>query len=59
MGVIFGALLLVLPAAGAAVELMNYLVTTVLSPRGLAKMDFSKSVPARLRHDGCHSDASD
>jgi len=43
-GVIFGALLLVLPAAGAAVELMNYLVTTVLTPRPLPKLDFSKAV---------------
>jgi hypothetical protein len=44
LGVIFGALLLVLPAAGAAVELMNYLVTTVLTPRSLPKLDFSKAV---------------
>ncbi len=44
LGVIFGALLLTLPAAGAAVELMNYLVTTVLSPRPLPKLDFSKAV---------------
>jgi hypothetical protein len=46
MGVIFGALLLVLPAAQAAVELMNYLVTTVLTPQARPKMDFSKSVDA-------------
>ena len=45
-GVLFGALLLVLPAAGAAVELMNYLVTTVLTPRSLAKLDFSRAVDA-------------
>lgn len=45
-GVILGALLLTLPATGAAVELMNYLVTTVLSPRALAKLDFSKGVDA-------------
>jgi cyclic beta-1,2-glucan synthetase len=43
-GVIFGGLLLLLPAAGAAVELMNYLVTTVLTPRALPKLDFSKRV---------------
>ncbi len=44
-GVIFGALLLILPATQAAVELMNYLVTSVLTPRGLPKLDFSKAVP--------------
>jgi hypothetical protein len=44
LGVIFGAFLLLLPAAGAAVELMNYLVTTVLSPRSLPKLDFSRAV---------------
>ena len=43
-GVIFGGLLLLLPAAQAAVELMNYMVTTVLSPRALPKLDFSKAV---------------
>jgi cyclic beta-1,2-glucan synthetase len=44
-GVILGALLLILPATQAAVELMNYLVTTVLTPRGLPKLDFLKTVP--------------
>lgn len=44
-GLIFGALLLVLPATQAAVEVMNYLVTTVLTPRPLPKMDFSRGVP--------------
>ena len=44
-GVIFGALLLILPATQAAVELMNYLVTSVLTPRGLPKLDFQKAVP--------------
>lgn len=44
-GVIFGALLLILPATQAAVELMNYLVTSVLTPRGLPKLDFLKAVP--------------
>jgi hypothetical protein len=43
-GVLFGALLLLLPAAQAAVELMNYMVTTVLSPRALPKLDFSKAI---------------
>jgi hypothetical protein len=44
-GVIFGALLLILPATQAAVELMNYLVTSVLTPRGLPKLDLLKAVP--------------
>ena len=43
-GLLFGALLLILPATQAAVEVMNYLVTTVLTPRALAKMDFSKGI---------------
>jgi hypothetical protein len=44
LGLIVAALLLVLPATQAAVELMNYLVTTVLTPRALPKLDFSKAV---------------
>jgi hypothetical protein len=44
-GVILGALLLILPATQAAVELMNYLVTSVLTPRGLPKLEFQKAVP--------------
>ncbi|MBV9267247.1 MAG: glycosyl transferase [Acidobacteriaceae bacterium] len=43
-GLIFGALLLILPATQAAVEVMNYLVTTVLTPAPLPKLDFSKGV---------------
>ena len=43
-GLIFGALLLILPATQAAVEVMNYLVTTVLTPRPLPKIDYSKGV---------------
>ena len=46
IGVILGALLLLLPAAGAAVELLNYLVTTVLTPRSLPRLDFSKGIDA-------------
>jgi cyclic beta-1,2-glucan synthetase len=44
-GLLWGALLLVLPATQAAVEVMNYLVTTVLTARPLPKLDFSKGVP--------------
>ncbi|HEX4166993.1 MAG TPA: glucoamylase family protein [Bryobacteraceae bacterium] len=43
-GLIAGALLLILPATQAAVELMNYLVTAVLPPRALPKLDFSAAV---------------
>ncbi len=43
-GVVVGGFLLLLPAAGAAVELINYLVTTVLTPHSLPKLDFSKTV---------------
>jgi cyclic beta-1,2-glucan synthetase len=46
IGVLAGALLLILPATQAAVELMNYFVTTVLSPRILPKLDFSKGIDA-------------
>jgi cyclic beta-1,2-glucan synthetase len=45
-GLILGALLLILPATQAAVEVMNYLVTTILTPRLLPKLDFSKGVDA-------------
>ncbi len=45
-GLVFGALLLLLPATQAAVEAVNYLVTTVLRPRILPKLDFSKGVDA-------------
>ncbi len=43
-GLIVSALLLIVPATQAAVELMNYLVTTVLTPHALPKLDFSKAV---------------
>lgn len=43
-GLIFSALLLLLPATQAAVELMNYLVTTVVTPHALPKLDFSSGV---------------
>ncbi len=45
-GLIFGALLLILPATQAAVEVMNYLVTTILTPQPLAKLDFARGVDA-------------
>ena len=43
---IIGALLLLIPATQAAVELVNYLVTAVLTPHPLPKLDFSRSVDA-------------
>src|SRR4051794_13091874 len=43
-GLIISALLLVIPATQAAVELINYFVSSVLTPRPLAKLDFSKAV---------------
>lgn len=43
-GLIISALLLIIPATQAAVELMNYFVTAVLTPRPLAKLDFSSAV---------------
>ncbi len=43
-GLIVSALLLIIPATHAAVELMNYLVTTVLNPYALPKLDFSKAI---------------
>jgi hypothetical protein len=43
-GLIVSAFLLLVPATQAAVELVNYFVTAVLTPRPLAKLDFSKAV---------------
>ncbi len=45
-GLVIGGLLLVIPATQAAVELMNYFVTAVLTPKPLPKLDFSDAVPA-------------
>jgi len=47
LGLIFGALLLLIPATQAAVEVMNYLVTIVLRPRPLPKLDFTEAVDPR------------
>src|SRR5271165_2557549 len=43
--VVAGFLLLILPATQAAVELMNHLTTSLLRPRALPKLDFSKGIP--------------
>ncbi len=58
LGLIIGAILLVLPATQAAVELMNYLVTAVLTPRPLPKFDFSRAVDAAFRDYGGHPNAA-
>ncbi len=42
---ILGILLLLLPASQSAVEVMNYLTTSLLGPRLLPKLDFSEGVP--------------
>ena len=44
LALIASAFILLLPATQAAVELVNYLVTTVLNPHPLPKLDFSKGV---------------
>ncbi len=44
LGLIAGALLLLVPATQAAVELVNYLVTAVLTSHPLPKLDFSREV---------------
>ena len=45
-GLVLGALLLLIPATQAAVEFVNYLVTSVLTPHPLPKLDFSRGVDA-------------
>ncbi|MBA3915846.1 MAG: glycosyl transferase, partial [Acidobacteriales bacterium] len=42
---VFAALVSLLPASQSAVQLMNYLTTTVLRPQILPKLDFSEGVP--------------
>ena len=44
LGVIISGLLLIIPATQAAVELINYFVSAVLTPQPLAKLDFSSAV---------------
>jgi len=43
--VVAGFILLILPATQAAVEFMNHLTTSLLKPRALPKLDFSKGIP--------------
>ncbi len=44
-GRILAMLVLLLPASQSAVEMMNYLVTPLLHPRVLPKLDFSEGIP--------------
>jgi cyclic beta-1,2-glucan synthetase len=43
--VLFSMLLLLLPSSQSAVQLMNYLVTSLLPPEILPKLDFSEGIP--------------
>ena len=43
---LIGLLLLLLPATQTAVDFMNHLVTHIVPPRALPKLDFSEGVPA-------------
>ncbi|MEO8727464.1 MAG: glucoamylase family protein [Acidobacteriaceae bacterium] len=43
--IIFAILALVLPCSQSAVEVMNYLTTSLLRPRRLPKLDFAEGVP--------------
>ncbi len=46
--ILLSMLVLLLPSSQSAVQMMNYLVTTIFSPEILPKLDFSEGVP-----DGC------
>src|SRR5205085_9212210 len=43
--ILFSMLVLLLPCSQSAVQLMNYLTTTLLRPEILPKLDLSKGVP--------------
>jgi hypothetical protein len=43
--IFFCVLVLLLPSSQSAVEVMNYLVTSLLSPRILPKLDFQNGIP--------------
>ncbi|MGA2961913.1 MAG: glucoamylase family protein [Candidatus Korobacteraceae bacterium] len=43
--IFFCVLVLLLPSSQSAVEVMNYLVTSLLAPRTLPKMDFQNGIP--------------
>ena len=43
--ILFSMLVLLLPCSQSAVQLMNYLTTTLLRPEILPKLDYSKAIP--------------
>ncbi len=43
--ILFSMLVLLLPCSQSAVQVMNYLATSVLPPRILPKLDFSEAIP--------------
>lgn len=43
--ILFSMLMLLLPCSQSAIQLVNYLVTSLLEPRILPKLDFSEGVP--------------
>ena len=44
--IFFSMLMLLLPCSQGAIQLVNYLVTSLLEPQILPKLDFSEGVPA-------------
>ena len=48
---------LLLPVSELAVGLVNHLLTLLLPPRVLPKLDFKEGIPAELRHVRRHADA--
>ena len=44
-----------LPVSELAVGLVNYLLTLVLTPRTLPKLEFKEGIPEDLRHVRCHA----
>ena len=47
--ILFSMLMLLLPCSQGAIQLVNYLVTSLLEPRILPKLDFSEGVPDNCR----------
>ncbi len=50
--VLLSLLVLLLPSSQAAVQVMNYLITSLLAAEILPKLDFSEAIPDRLRDVG-------
>jgi cyclic beta-1,2-glucan synthetase len=43
--ILFSMLMLLLPASQSAIQLVNYLITSLLEPKILPKLDFSEGIP--------------